>query len=90
MQNADQGAALGLDGLVEALCQAARLPERQDTGPLVLSVDHCFLVKGQGTVLTGTILQGSVAVNDVSAHSSNFFVSIAINVHTFLCTVVCI
>nr|AGP03156.1 selenocysteine-specific elongation factor [Amblyomma maculatum] len=64
-EDAGQAAALGLDGLVEALCQAARLPERQDKGPLVLSVDHCFLVKGQGTVLTGTILQGSVAVNDV-------------------------
>lgn len=57
--------AQGLPGLVEALCKAAQLPERQDKGPLVLSVDHCFLVKGQGTVLTGTVLQGSVAVNDV-------------------------
>ncbi|KAH9361257.1 hypothetical protein HPB48_006819 [Haemaphysalis longicornis] len=56
--------AQGLAGLVEALCQAAKLPERQDKGPLVLSVDHCFLVKGQGTVLTGTVLQGAVAVND--------------------------
>ncbi|XP_070386403.1 selenocysteine-specific elongation factor isoform X3 [Dermacentor albipictus] len=60
----EPSSALGLTGLVEALCRDARLPERQDKGPLVLSVDHCFLVKGQGTVLTGTILQGSVSIND--------------------------
>uniref|UniRef100_A0A224YYR3 Selenocysteine-specific elongation factor n=1 Tax=Rhipicephalus zambeziensis TaxID=60191 RepID=A0A224YYR3_9ACAR len=64
-ETVEPASALGLTGLVEALCHAARLPERQDKGPLVLSVDHCFLVKGQGTVLTGTILQGSVSINDV-------------------------
>lgn len=29
-----------------------------------MSVDHCFSIRGQGTVMTGTILQGSLAIND--------------------------
>ena len=31
----------------------------------MFSVDHCFPVRGQGTVLTGTILSGALAVNEV-------------------------
>lgn len=30
-----------------------------------MAVDHCFSIRGQGTVMTGTILQGSLAINDV-------------------------
>eukprot|EP00698_Gefionella_okellyi_P019832 TRINITY_DN6144_c0_g1_i2.p1 TRINITY_DN6144_c0_g1~~TRINITY_DN6144_c0_g1_i2.p1 ORF type:complete len:333 (-),score=78.06 TRINITY_DN6144_c0_g1_i2:726-1724(-) len=41
-----------------------RVPVRSDTGPFLFAVDHCFLVKGQGTVLTGTVLAGKVSVND--------------------------
>jgi selenocysteine-specific elongation factor len=40
------------------------LPRRSTDGPFLLSVDHCFPVKGQGTVLTGTVLSGAVKVND--------------------------
>lgn len=29
-----------------------------------MAVDHCFSIRGQGTVITGTILQGSLSVND--------------------------
>ena len=29
-----------------------------------MAVDHCFSIRGQGTVMTGTILQGSLAIND--------------------------
>jgi len=29
------------------------------------AIDHCFALKGRGTVLTGTVLSGSVSVNDV-------------------------
>lgn len=42
------------------------LPKRFPDKPLVFAVDHCFGIHGQGTVLTGTIIQGSVNVNDVS------------------------
>jgi selenocysteine-specific elongation factor len=30
----------------------------------VLSIDHCFAIKGQGTVVTGTVLSGAVGVGD--------------------------
>lgn len=29
-----------------------------------MAVDHCFSIRGQGTVMTGTVLQGSLAIND--------------------------
>lgn len=29
-----------------------------------MAVDHCFSIRGQGTVITGTILQGALRVND--------------------------
>ncbi|KAM7301027.1 selenocysteine-specific elongation factor [Ixodes scapularis] len=56
---------MGLTHLLDALAKAAYIPERQPQGPLVLSVDHCFSIRGQGTVLTGTVLEGSVSLNDV-------------------------
>lgn len=40
------------------------LPQRDPGGDLLMAVDHCFSIRGQGTVMTGTILQGSLAVND--------------------------
>lgn len=41
------------------------VPKRSSSGAFVFSVDHCFPIRGQGTVMTGTVLNGSVAVNDV-------------------------
>ncbi|XP_020798890.1 selenocysteine-specific elongation factor-like [Drosophila serrata] len=49
------------DGLIQAYYQ----PERNVTAPLLMYVDHCFGIKGQGTVCTGTLLQGKVQVNDM-------------------------
>jgi hypothetical protein len=34
--------------------------------PLRFAVDHCFAIKGHGTVMTGTVLAGTVSVKDVS------------------------
>ena len=31
----------------------------------MFSVDHCFSIRGQGTIMTGTVLSGAVAVNQV-------------------------
>jgi selenocysteine-specific elongation factor len=56
---------LGLDELLRALGEALELPRRSEGGPLYMAVDHCFPIKGQGTVLTGTVLSGAVGVNDV-------------------------
>lgn len=30
--------------------------------PFLFAVDHCFAIKGKGTVLTGTVLQGTVSL----------------------------
>jgi selenocysteine-specific elongation factor len=32
--------------------------------PFMFSIDHCFQIKGQGTVMTGTVLSGQVKVGD--------------------------
>jgi selenocysteine-specific elongation factor len=32
--------------------------------PFYFAIDHCFPIKGQGTVLTGTVLSGHIRVND--------------------------
>ena len=48
---------VGIDQLRQEL--AARLPPwpRSPDGPFLFAVDHCFAIRGQGTVLTGTVLQ---------------------------------
>lgn len=35
------------------------IPQRISTGKFVMSVDHCFPLKGKGTVMTGTVVDGS-------------------------------
>jgi selenocysteine-specific elongation factor len=51
----------GLDALREALGRlAAEVPERPADGPLFLPLDRAFSLKGFGTVVTGTLLSGSV------------------------------
>lgn len=37
---------------------------RSVEGSFLFAIDHCFAIKGQGTVLTGTVLKGKAAVND--------------------------
>ena len=56
--------SLGVTNLIAVISEHVQVPLRNGTGPLYFSVDHCFPVRGQGTVLTGTILSGSVSVND--------------------------
>lgn len=41
--------------LVNALQQAVFLPKRSADKPFLFAVDHCFGIKGKGTVLTGNI-----------------------------------
>jgi hypothetical protein len=53
-----------VDELIAALHVASALPVRSAAPPFIFSVDHCFAIKGQGTVLTGTVLHGAVNVND--------------------------
>ena len=55
---------IGTQKLVDLLSSLSYLPNRDASGSLVYAVDHCFSIRGQGTVMTGTILSGSVKVND--------------------------
>lgn len=54
----------GVPELIELLKKQTYLPQRDPGGNLLMAVDHCFSIRGQGTVMTGTILQGSLAIND--------------------------
>ena len=55
----------GLDALRAALSTAiASLPPRETTGVFRLPIDRVFTVKGFGTVVTGTILGGAIAIGD--------------------------
>ncbi|XP_071515573.1 selenocysteine-specific elongation factor [Panulirus ornatus] len=55
---------IGVNELIDALQKFSYIPKRETTGPFLFAVDHCFSIKGQGTVMTGTVLQGTIFVND--------------------------
>jgi selenocysteine-specific elongation factor len=58
----------GLDALREAIgALAAEVPERPADGPAFLPIDRAFSMKGFGTVVTGTLLSGSLAEGDRAA-----------------------
>uniref|UniRef100_A0A1B6KGY1 Selenocysteine-specific elongation factor n=2 Tax=Graphocephala atropunctata TaxID=36148 RepID=A0A1B6KGY1_9HEMI len=59
------GKAVGITELLEVLESQLFLPERHPEKPAVFSVDHCFSIRGQGTVMTGTLWQGTIKINDV-------------------------
>ncbi|KAF6087921.1 eukaryotic elongation factor, selenocysteine-tRNA specific [Phyllostomus discolor] len=49
---------------IQLLTSQISIPTRDPSGPFLMSVDHCFSIKGQGTVMTGTILSGSISLGD--------------------------
>jgi selenocysteine-specific elongation factor len=54
----------GLDRLREVLAElASRVPSREAAGPPRLPVDRVFSVKGFGTVVTGTLVSGTMAID---------------------------
>ncbi|XP_077428975.1 selenocysteine-specific elongation factor isoform X2 [Vanacampus margaritifer] len=61
---ADTEEPQGVSELIELLKKQTYLPRRDPGGDFLMAVDHCFSIRGQGTVMTGTILQGSLAIND--------------------------
>ncbi|XP_023123110.1 selenocysteine-specific elongation factor [Amphiprion ocellaris] len=61
---ADTEEPQGVSQLIELLKKHTYLPQRDPGGDLLMAVDHCFSIRGQGTVMTGTVLQGSLAIND--------------------------
>jgi selenocysteine-specific elongation factor len=52
--------------LIVTILKTLDIPKRIVTpdSPFLFSIDHCFQIKGQGTVLTGTVLSGMVKVGD--------------------------
>ncbi|XP_014281954.1 selenocysteine-specific elongation factor isoform X3 [Halyomorpha halys] len=61
----DYSGERGIDNLITKLTEVISVPCRSSTNPLVLAIDHCFSIKGKGTVITGTILQGKISLNDI-------------------------
>ncbi|MGA8534702.1 MAG: selenocysteine-specific translation elongation factor [Candidatus Tumulicola sp.] len=56
----------GLADLRNCIAAALRaLPPRNDDAPAYLPVDRVFALPGLGTIVTGTLMQGSVATGDV-------------------------
>nr|CAB3241117.1 selenocysteine-specific elongation factor [Phallusia mammillata] len=60
----------GISNLIQVLQQNTYVPQRSAEGPFIFSVDHCFSIRGQGTVMTGTVLSGQVCVNNTVEISS--------------------
>eukprot|EP00752_Nemacystus_decipiens_P012038 g10673.t1 len=61
----EEASAIGVDAVALELSRRARVPARRASAPLYFAFDHCFSVRGQGTILTGTILTGEVKVNQL-------------------------
>eukprot|EP00397_Hematodinium_sp_SG-2012_P008514 GEMP01008576.1.p1 GENE.GEMP01008576.1~~GEMP01008576.1.p1 ORF type:complete len:660 (+),score=114.32 GEMP01008576.1:32-2011(+) len=61
----NDGSPIGMDNLVNVIKSNIKIPERNTTGSFLFSFDHCFQLKGQGTVLTGTVLSGTVKPTQV-------------------------
>lgn len=62
--NPAEGEPQGLQDLVKEVSGVIPKPTKAQAAEkdLLMFVDHCFPIKGQGTVLTGTLLQGSLHV----------------------------
>ncbi len=54
----------GLEELKKSLLETIHPKTRVLENPFILPIDHAFPVKGHGTVVTGTVLQGSVKTGD--------------------------
>ena len=56
---------LGVEALIELLIKETEIPKRsQIKEDLLFLIDHCFPMKGQGSVVTGTVIKGSVKIGD--------------------------
>jgi len=67
-ESEDETSSVGLKELIDTLSSCCYRPKRDAAGTFVFAVDHCFSIRGHGTIMTGTVISGSVAVNDVRLH----------------------
>lgn len=49
---------------LENLKKIIMVPKRTISNPFLFSVDHCFNIKGKGTICTGTVLEGNASIGD--------------------------
>ncbi|KAL4858017.1 Selenocysteine-specific elongation factor [Chlorella vulgaris] len=58
------GSSRGSGGQSGAAAAQQQQQQQQQQQPFLFYIDHCFAIKGQGTVLTGTVMRGGVRVGD--------------------------
>lgn len=54
----------GIEELKRSLYSILSVPNRQVDGPFKMPIDHAFPIKGMGTVITGTINRGKIALGE--------------------------
>ena len=54
----------GIQEVIQEIVKCVSSHPLQPSGPFKFAIDHCFAIRGQGTVLTGTVLSGSAKVGD--------------------------
>ena len=62
-----QHLSTNIDGLLELIKTNIQPPNRknsENSQPFHFAIDHCFPIKGQGTVITGTVLSGCAKVRN--------------------------
>ena len=53
----------GPNDLIKYVLDNLDVPDREgDESKFLYMIDHCFTIKGQGTIITGTVLRGKVQV----------------------------
>ena len=82
-EKSNNSGSIGIENLIDKLKEMTFKPTRDPNGPFIFSVDHCFLIKGQGTVMTGTVLSGSVQVNAVIIFKFNYLYRVYVSVSKF-------
>jgi selenocysteine-specific elongation factor len=66
-EGAEPPKSQGLTELIDTVLSMIELPDRErgSSKPFLFAIDHCFQIKGQGTVITGTVLAGKTKVGDM-------------------------
>lgn len=55
----------GIEDLIKTILVHIDIPNRENKNQhFQFAIDHCFQIKGQGTVMTGTVLGGQVKVGE--------------------------
>lgn len=56
-----------VQNFVNEIMNRVEIPDRKagSLKPFLFAIDHCFQIKGQGTIVTGTCLAGSAKIGDI-------------------------